>query len=82
MEVLVFKIAFRGCGSDDLHACFVELMAARKAHDSADAVDIIFQTDYALSLLASHQRLADRPLESSSSGTVLIAILGIGERVG
>lgn len=35
--------------------------------------------------LPSHQRLADRPLESSSSGTVLTAILGtdlIGEREG
>lgn len=37
----------------NLHASFVKLVPAWKAHDATDAVDVLLQTDYTFALLAA-----------------------------
>jgi hypothetical protein len=50
---LAFNNAFERTGWKNLHARFVELVAAGQAHNTADAIDILFQTDHAFTLLAT-----------------------------
>jgi hypothetical protein len=50
---LAINSAFKRVERYNLHARFMELVATGQAHNTADTIDILFQTDHAFTLLAT-----------------------------